>query len=1067
VELGRHITKYRVLARALLFWVLVAELARGVDLAVSNIEVTQAIQTTTNSIQLVAKRGTAVRATIVNLDGGPVSGVTGNLHVFVNGSEITPVGGVPPINAPFTVPASPQRANENDTLNFELPAPTGITASTNVTFRVDVTPVPGETNTANNSLTTSALTAINRTTPSLYFTRVNWTPSGLGLPALSDVQPGVGDAFVRGIYPVNDGDPNLYRQGLFPTLTFTEDPDGNGVLDQSPEGNDLLSFLASCRQLIVNNGLGANNDTFLYGWIAGNPINGNGLSVVSGFVGFGNTQQTRYQRTYAHELGHQFGLGHNSRTLDQVGWDVGARLPNNPAGNNTSGRVKSTALNDVMVPAQLTNAAWVDTITYNFLLGSSILSDAPDIGEKLSDRVLVIQGIFDPEGKELIYLKPVFRFPWRSQPTSRRQEGRFAVEVTDVAGSVTRVRFDPRVSEDLGPEAEKVKYGFFEVMIAVSPERDIASMRITNAAGWRDYAVVKPSKPSKPSEIVIVAPREREQLGSETKVVWRVEDSDVDRLLYQVAYSPDAGRNWVPIAVDVPGTTNSIVFDSTEIQRSKGEGIIRVFVSDGLNTVFADVSKLTTVVARYREPAEPLHPFSPQAELEHSVILWDQAALQAVRTTRPGPPIVARDLAIVHTAMFDAWAAYDPVAVGTRLGGKLRRPDEERTLENKAKAVSFAAYRALVDLFRSEKPSFDSLMTTLGYDPADTSTDIATPSGIGNVACTALLEFRHHDGSNQLGELHPGPYSDYTGYKPVNTPDMVNDPNHWQPLRVSDGGGGFVVQQCIAPFWGRVTPFALKSGSQFRPDPPEPFGSEGYVQQAREILAYSAGLTDTQKVIAEYWADGPSSELPPGHWALFAQFVSLRDKHGLDDDVKMFFAITNAMLDASIVAWDAKRFYDSVRPVTAIHLLYRGQVITAWAGPNKGTALIPGETWQPYQAITVVTPPFPEYISGHSIFSAAGATVLRLFTGSDVFGASCTIKAGTSRFEPGVVPKSDLTLSWATFTDAANEAGISRRYGGIHFVEGDLVARDLGRKVGQRAWKKALTYFNPRKREED
>src|SRR5262249_9142501 len=151
-----------------------------------------------------------------------------------------------------------------------------------------------------------------------------------------DVQPGVGDAFVRGIYPVNDGDPNLYRQGLFPTLNFTEDPDGDHILDANPEGNDLLSFLASCRQLIVNNNLGASKNTFLYGWLAGTPINGNGLSQVGGFNAFGNTQQTRHQRSYAHELTHNFGLGHNTRAIDQVGWDVGARLPNNPAGNNTT-----------------------------------------------------------------------------------------------------------------------------------------------------------------------------------------------------------------------------------------------------------------------------------------------------------------------------------------------------------------------------------------------------------------------------------------------------------------------------------------------------------------------------------------------------------------------------------------------------------------------------------------------------------------------------------------------------------------------------------------------------------
>ncbi len=438
------------------------------------------------------------------------------------------------------------------------------------------------------------------------------------------------------------------------------------------------------------------------------------------------------------------------------------------------------------------------------------------------------------------------------------------------------------------------------------------------------------------------------------------------------------------------------------------------------------------------------------------VVQWDSATLQAIRVTHPGPPIVARALAVAHTCMYDAWAAYDATAAGTRLGTSLRRPAAERTSANKDKAISYGAYRALVDLFPTEKPSFDALMTTLGFSPLDATVDTKTAAGIGNVACKAVLDFRHADGSNQLGDKNGGtPYSDYTGYVPVNTPDVVNNPNHWQPLRI-----GANTQKFITPHWREVTPFALKRASQFRPGAPEPFGSYGYVEQARQILAYSASLNDEQKVIAEYWADGPSSELPPGHWALFAQFVSRRDTNTVDKDAKMFFAMTNAILDASIVSWEAKRFYDYVRPVTAIHYLFNGKMVSAWAGAGQGTKMILGETWRPYQAATVVTPPFPEYISGHSIFSAAGATTLRLFTGSDVFGGSVTIPQGSSRVEPGLVPSKDVTLTWANFTDAADEAGISRRYGGIHFIEGDLVSREIGAEVGLNAYKKALKYFN-------
>ena len=445
---------------------------------------------------------------------------------------------------------------------------------------------------------------------------------------------------------------------------------------------------------------------------------------------------------------------------------------------------------------------------------------------------------------------------------------------------------------------------------------------------------------------------------------------------------------------------------------------------------------------------------------ESAVAKWDQATLAAVRRTHLGPPMVARALAIVHTAMYDAWAAYDGRAVGTRLGGTLRRPASEHTDANKERAVSYAGYRTALDLFPSEGASLDSLMGQLGFDQLDVSTDRSTPTGIGNLAAAAVLNFRHHDGANQLGDLAPGNYSDYTGYQPVNDPSTISDPNRWQPLLVTDAQGVTTGQRFVAPQWGLVTPFALTSGAQFRPaSVPNLYPSAGYTDQAQELMGLSANLTDEQKSIVEYWADGPGTELPPGHWALFAQWVSHRDSNGIDDDAKMFFAVTNAMLDASIAVWDCKRAFDYVRPITAVRFLMAGQQILAWGGPFRGTQLIQGEQWQAYQTGAVPTPAFPEFSSGHSAFSSAAAEVLRSFTGSDAFGDSATMKAGSSRVEPGAVPATDVTLSWATFSVAADQAGMSRRYGGIHFKEGDLQSRAMGRRIGAQAWTKAQTYF--------
>ena len=140
-----------------------------------------------------------------------------------------------------------------------------------------------------------------------------------------------------------------------------------------------------------------------------------------------------------------------------------------------------------------------------------------------------------------------------------------------------------------------------------------------------------------------------------------------------------------------------------------------------------------------------------------------------------------------------------------------------------------------------------------------------------------------------------------------------------------------MTQQFVGAQWHQVTPFALRSGDEFRGrlalEGAALYGSPEFREQAAELVSLSAGLTNEQKTMAEYWADGPHSELPPGHWNLFAQYVSARDHHTLDDDVKLLFALTNAVFDAGIVAWDAKRAFDSARPATTLPFLFQGQVI--------------------------------------------------------------------------------------------------------------------------------------------
>src|SRR5262249_18799399 len=299
------------------------------------------------------------------------------------------------------------------------------------------------------------------------------------------------------------------------------------------------------------------------------------------------------------------------------------------------------------------------------------------------------------------------------------------------------------------------------------------------------------------------------------------------------------------------------------------------------------------------------------------------------------------------------------------------------TNENKAKAISFAAYRCLRNLYPdgSLPPSLpqpsvrlNAALLNQGYictpdSPLDDcqNFDPTTPQGIGNIAAQAVIDARRNDGSNQYGDLlpapcpmfpvrtpwpHPcaaaiygqtstdphrtGPYSDYSadGYDPYvpKNPLMgycnplvmvcerqdIVDPNHWQPLIFSNGqacldelpappGQTFPlirteetcpgIQVFIAPHWERGTPFALTSADQFDDDiipPPNYLKNSGqYQSNVNAMIQYSRSLDTRRKLIVEYWADGPSSELPPGHWGLFAQFVSWRDTHTIDQDAKM------------------------------------------------------------------------------------------------------------------------------------------------------------------------------------
>ena len=437
---------------------------------------------------------------------------------------------------------------------------------------------------------------------------------------------------------------------------------------------------------------------------------------------------------------------------------------------------------------------------------------------------------------------------------------------------------------------------------------------------------------------------------------------------------------------------------------------------------------------------------------------WAELALEATAldTERfnPRPTITSRYLGLIFTSVFDAWSRYDDKAIPVYLQNVKRQPLSSQNLKNKEIAISYAAYRTLNEYYYSDSTLFRNYMLKLGMDPDNRSLDPNTAAGVGNLAAKAVIDARLHDGANQYGEEDGSngvPYFDYTGYSPVNSPDENVDINRWQPKYFSDGKGGRFAPKCLTPYWQHVTPIALKSADQFRPGPPPMIGSSQLEEEVKEVIQLQANLNGEQKALVEFMRDGPKSVQQAGHWLLFAQDVSRRDKHSLDEDVKMYFLTEVAAMDAFIASWDSKMYYDYARPYALVHDYYQDQIIKAWGGPEKGMTEMKGQDWRPYSPDTFLCPPFPSYTSGHSTISGACAEALRLYTGSDYFGEEVQLVPGALT-EPNNIGEK-VILKFPTFTETANMAGISRVMGGYHIQADNVAGLQLGRDVAGEVWK--------------
>ena len=368
---------------------------------------------------------------------------------------------------------------------------------------------------------------------------------------------------------------------------------------------------------------------------------------------------------------------------------------------------------------------------------------------------------------------------------------------------------------------------------------------------------------------------------------------------------------------------------------------------------------------------------------------WNNAALDAIRADRTAPPIASRSLAIAHVAIYDAVngiaRTHEPYLV----------PSAVPASASREAAATAAAHQTLVSLFPNHTSTFDALHAAIlaGIPNGPQKTNGVT---WGEFVASQILAARANDGSTAIVQ-----------------PPGGSGPGVWIPTPPA-------FLPYLLPQWGFVAPFGMSSTSQFRPPGPPSLDSQQYAADYEEVKQLGAAVgstrTEDQTEIALFWADGAGTETPPGHWNSIAQILAGAHGNTLEENARMFALANIAMADAAICAWDAKYTFHFWRPVTAI----------AFAEPQLN--------WMSF----IITPPFPDYVSGHSTFSGAAATVIPLFYGTE----DLPFTTG-SDFLPGVY------RSFSTCLEAADEAAVSRLYGGIHFRTANEDGLQAGISIGQ------------------
>lgn len=551
------------------------------DLTISGLEITQGYKTSLG--QLVAGRTTWIRTTVgVAGSASAVSGVDGLLRVFVNDDEAS-FSPVFSLNGPITASLIPSLNNLNDTLNFAFLAPDAGT----VEFVIEINPtgpnfVP-ETDTSNNKRLLGPVSFVDQRVLEMAYAPLNVLP-GAGPPNIPEpvlIEPGVGDNFLHSIFPVKDWN---YHRIDAPWKLW------EASVASSSGGSAVNTSLLADLNLMVP------KPDFIYGWAPGALPGYNGVSTIGGKASMGNSEVIRHQRTFAHELGHNFGLSHITVTQGQVGVDMEHHL----AITQSLPVIKPGNLNDIMTPGLLTPQAWIWNNTFNTFFNHSVFdfpdTEAADTGDL---PMMMIGGLLD-RGTGDIEITQALTFTGGvlSQP-STLAEADVIIRSYSNGALVHELPMAVTSSLDEGGCALETDSGEpmapivgFLAVVPVFEAAQVDRVDVINPAISAEGPAVQLLRSQSAPQIEFTSPSESTLNEAELTVAWIGSDADGDDIHYTLRYSPN-GENMVPLLTSV--TRTDFTVDLSQLPGLvDGVGYFELFASDGLNTTVIRTDPLTS-----------------------------------------------------------------------------------------------------------------------------------------------------------------------------------------------------------------------------------------------------------------------------------------------------------------------------------------------------------------------------------------------------------------------------------------------------------------------------------------